>query len=885
MSNPTKTEAIKNFLSARAPSDLAALYNSEMEVQVNIIKGDGIRMEREYQGRSYAYYTDGVESWKSFRIPAFADSDPVFNDHELKFNLVKHAESIGMTGWNFVQRKSIYVAFDFDAVFGHAESHTGGLSSEQLEAIKEKASGLDYVTVRRSTSGSGLHLYVFFETPVSTSNHTEHAALGRAVLAKMSYEIGFDFAEHVDVAGSNMWVWHTKYEKSEGFGLQLLKQGVPLKEVPDWTPHLGARRRKNVDDLIAGQKHHLLDDDHRRIIDELQKQPFETYWDADLHMLKTHTKALETVHGLLKLKGVFMTKTSCSTPMNCYAFPGPKGSFKIYRYGSGTAEADTWSVSSDGNRYCLFNAGINTSVAALVSGGIENAKGAYEFRTSKELKEASQKLGVALEVPENFTGRKSSIQDMEDGRLLVKITKQKGDDIPIGWGEEPKSICKIFKKAPETDVETSDLLELDNTLRYIVNSDGREAGWAYRANALTSWQFPRSVMSIKLGLKERGYKADEADEKLGLVFNNPWMYVNKPFQPEYPGNRQWNDGAAQLAFPVLDKKDNFHCPTWNKILNHVGKSLDEAVKNDLFCQELDIQTGGEYLKYWVAYMFQRPYSRLPYLFFYSTEQGTGKSTFHEALALLFAGKTGAVLADTALKEQYNGQLANAVLCVIEETDMSKSPAIYNKVKEYTTAKHISIRAMYKPQTEIRNATHWVQCANALGYVPIEPGDTRIVVVRVNPIPESELLLPVQMDAKLRSEASDFITEVMALELPTLGCGRLNLPILQTEEKTRAVINKQNSLDDFLTSGCKPAPGNTVPFTTFYEKFIEFIDAEERTMWTRAAVKKKVPQDSYPIGRRSSDNLMCIANIAFSGDKVETKLPVRLDPATGRLKLR
>jgi hypothetical protein len=892
--NPTKTKAIKTFLTKKAPADLAALYNEGMEVQVNVTKGDGERCEGEYQGRTYSFYSDGVEKWKSFRIPVGANSNPIFEDSVLSFDLAKHVESIGMTGWDFVNRQSRWVAFDFDAILGHAESHTQGLSSEELRSIKQKAEELPYVTIRRSTSGSGIHLYVFFKEPIPTENHNDHAALGRAVLAQMSYEIGFDFKEHVDVQASNMWVWHKKYEASGGLGLALIREGEPLESAPEnWEIHKSTNRRfklvseadEDYDSMIEyskGQRRYPLDAEHKKIIEALKSENnFLTYWDADQHCLKTHTKALEIVHDNLKLNGVFKTATSSSTTHNCYAYPGPKGSFKVFRFGSSTAEAETWSLSEDGNRYCNYNSGISTNIAAIVSKGIENVKGGFDFKTADDLKSAAQKLKVDVNIPENFNDRKSTIEDLSDGRLLVKIQKQKGDVVPDSWGEDKNSICKIYPKPNNTDTDDGDLAQIDKTLRYIIGTDGKEAGWAYKGSEVVKWQFPKNTLGMRLGLKERGYKNEEVDSLMGKSFNNPWTYVNKPFKPEYPGNREWNDGAAQLAYAITDK-ENLDYRTWMRILNHVGEGLNDAVAADLFCQEQGINTGGDYLKLWVAYMFQRPYARLPFLYFYSTEQGTGKSTFHEALSMLFAGKEGSVSADLALREQYNGQLANAILCTIEETNLSKNAAIYNKVKELTTAKFISIRAMYKPQTEVRNSTHWVQCANSLDYVPIEPGDTRIVVSRVNVLVDP--ILPAQLDAKLKSEASDFITAIMRVELPSLSCGRLNLPVLLTEEKARAMTNKENSLDDFIRTCCAPCKGNMMVFSTFYDKFNAFLDPEERVLWNRTNVKKKIPQDLYPVGRRSNDSVMCIGNIAMldSGDKPKAK-PVVMDANNGRLK--
>ena len=180
-----KTEAIRRFLQQFTHSDLAALYNHNMEVQVNVAQDGGSRVEGDYKGRQWHGWTDGAQTWKSFRVPYKAKSEPEYTDRPITFDLVEHAEGIGLTGWDWVDRVSRWVGFDFDAIVGHADAHTRKLSEEELEDIKKLINNVPWVTLRKSTSGKGLHLYVFME-PFATKNHTEHAAVARAILSKLS---------------------------------------------------------------------------------------------------------------------------------------------------------------------------------------------------------------------------------------------------------------------------------------------------------------------------------------------------------------------------------------------------------------------------------------------------------------------------------------------------------------------------------------------------------------------------------------------------------------------------------------------------------------------------------------------------------------------------
>ena len=116
-----RSEAVKNFLMASTHNDLATLYSIDMECQVNVSQDGGDRVEGEYKGRQWHGWTDGITTWKSFRIPWNAKSEPTYTDSQIKWDLAEHGEGIGMTGWNWKEKKSLWVAFDFDAITGHSQ--------------------------------------------------------------------------------------------------------------------------------------------------------------------------------------------------------------------------------------------------------------------------------------------------------------------------------------------------------------------------------------------------------------------------------------------------------------------------------------------------------------------------------------------------------------------------------------------------------------------------------------------------------------------------------------------------------------------------------------------------------------------------------------------
>ena len=64
---------------------------------------------------------------------------------------------------------------------------------------------------------------------------------------------------------------------------------------------------------------------------------------------------------------------------------------------------------------------------------------------------------------------------------------------------------------------------------------------------------------------------------MGQIAGNPYALVNEPFQPEFPGGRTWNKFGAQLAVAPTYGGKHEH---YDKILRHIGRGLDDAVKND-----------------------------------------------------------------------------------------------------------------------------------------------------------------------------------------------------------------------------------------------------------------------------------------------------------------
>ena len=852
----SRTEAIKLFLNNNTHLDLAKMYTPDMECQVNVAQDGGERTENTFKGKHWHGYTDGITTWKSFRIPRNADTNPEFEDIPMSFSLAEHAEGIGMTGWDFQNKLSRWVAFDFDAVTNHAK----GLTNEELEKIRTEVSIVPWVSIRKSTSGKGLHLYVFFKYPPQTANHNEHSALARAVLSTLCGLVGYDFSTKVDICGGNMWVWHRKMAGTDG--LKVIKEGIQLDEVPaNWREHIDIiknRKRKiistnlpdNIEDLVSKNPKVPLDEEHKKLISYLQNQRTYSYWwDSDKYMLVTHTKILEQAHKELNMRGKFSTKSEGKDPAtpNCFLFPLRKGAWTVRRYSLGTAEVDSWEQDLAGWTRTYLNKDIDFKTACRMCNGIEDSDGSYQFEMASHAINAAKLLSLNIELPEKMSTRTATLKVGKDNKIIFSIKRESSDSLPPGFLEKKKTTYQ--KVLPYVSFNTNvemDTINCDDIMRHIINETGENCGWM--VNVEGKWN-SEPLEHIKLSLTNSGLKSPEINSHCGACINRPWIQVNRPFCPEYPGGREWNMRSAQLKYIAKDigADEQVSYPTWQMMFDHCGKYLNDTIKKHPWCKSNGILSGGEYLKLWVASLFQYPEQPLPFLFFYG-EQNTGKSIFHESLQLLLT--KGYIHAGHALSKntEFNGELEGAVLCVIEELDLGKNTAAYNKIKDWVTSPKISIRRMYKPPHMITNTTHWIHVANNHTFCPIFPGDSRITMIYINK-PEVEIPKKILL-GKLEKEAEDLITDLLRIELPN-PIDRLNIPIIVTNDKLAMQIANQSELATFLDENVISAPGYHISVKEFIEKFSISIDVNQLHRWPQKRITQELPP-LYPKGRLISE---------------------------------
>lgn len=867
----TRTQAIKNFLTAKTHSDLAEAYYKGMEVQVNVAKDNGDRVSTEsFRGRTSHSYTDGAQQWYSFRIPKKAFSDPEDNDDIIKYDLAEHAEGIGMTGWDWQRRVSKWVGFDFDAISGHSS----GLTDIELNAVKKHACDIPWVTVRKSTSGAGIHLYVFLND-IPTKNHTEHAALGRSILGKLSAVADFDFESKVDVAGGNMWVWHRKMTPENG-GLKLIKQGASLEAIPEnWRDHvvvIKGNRRKTLpryvenasefDSVNNGRNRIKLDNEHKKLFQYLDEVQAQWWWDADRQMIVCHTFDLKTIHKRHQLLGKFDTKaegTRQGADHNCFVTPltQPPGAWVVRRYAKGIEETPNWDQDANGYTTCYFNRPVTLQAAVRMHGGAEDDKGVYHFKHASDADLVASDLGVSFKIPEWAKDRPTKLAAHKDGRLVVTIDRLDSDESMLGWVEEKGHWKRLFNATLKQPGESTNL-DFDRVVRHIVTTKGEDFGWAVSCSG--TWRL-EPLTHVRLALKSFGLSTSDITDMLGGAVVDAWTLVNEPFQEEFPGGRRWNRNAAQFAYEPK-REGPFTFPTWQKILTHCGLGLDSAVATNSWCHEYGILNGADYLKIWAASLFQFPKRRLPYLFFYSKTEKTGKTTFSESLGSLLT--KGYVRIDHSLISSagFNGEMEHAILCAVEETNLGKNQFARNRIKDWITAKNLTIHHKGMTPYEVQNCTHIVQTGNDHTECPIFAGDTRITMIQVPSFDAGEMIPPEQLNAQLAKEAPDFLGELLSVEIPPSG-DRLNVPIIDTEIKNVASEENKNSVEIFFDEEMHDAPGELVLFGELFDRFREWVDPNELHDWTKRSFGRAIPE-KYPKGRSPRlASKVCVGNISLT----------------------
>lgn len=557
---------------------------------------------------------------------------------------------------------------------------------------------------------------------------------------------------------------------------------------------------------------------------------------------------------------------------NC--FPLRHGTWSVRRYNKGTAEVETWSQDNKGYTRCYLNRDPDFETACIFSTGNLNDKDGFVFPEAELAAEAVKLLGGHLDIPAYARARKTILRRSKTDRLTVEIVREDNDDPTTmrekGFNPEGKTI-KVWQKVFPIKLPSheSEVQNYDDIVRHLITEDDEEYGWALFSEGTWKKAPTENAKLVMSGLVDT---AKQVNIALGNMILKSWRVVNRPFQPEYLEGRTWNMKAAQFLI-LPNREDNRHFPNWQKILTHIGRNLDDVCKTNKWCLANGIDTGSDYIKCWLASVVQHPLEPLPYLFLYSIPEDSGKSMFVEALRFLFT--KGITRGDNSLINQsaFNGELEHAIVVAIEEINLSsKTSTAYNRIKDWVTARELPIHKKGKTPYLQPNSTHWVQTANDPSYCPVFPGDTRIVVIRVDQLDPAEKIPKYKFEAMLKKEASDFLGELISLELPE-PIDRLYIPVLETQEKSLAQKSNMTHLELFLSERYTYVEGHCILMKEFAEEFHDWMKSkgldEDIPLWSKIKINREL-KPPFAAGRSRKDNQVNLINISSNPNAQPSK---------------
>lgn len=895
MKNPSVTEAYKAYYDnvLKDNHNNPALIGrwgedpSRFETQIMCHKA-GTKI-----GDSAKFECDG-EVFGPQRWPYDAGGNANYSDPPIQYIIANRMKAIGTTWWDWKNKRSIALGFDFDSLLDHVE----GVGIPQEEIAKLDTIDVPWLEIVRSTRGNGRHIYVLFdpENAPRTENHHEHSALARSFIPLIAKHSGLDIADNVDCKGMVMWIHHVN-ATAENRGYELVKPATQILtadfvpptwkdnlevvsgsrskvRVQGWTPN-GITKGDELDEMTQAVARIPLDETHLHILDMLEETGHTALWVDDHHLWQGHTAGLKYVFDVATergspLLGLFDTNSVDSDPgkPNCFMRPKPDGAWDVYRFGESTEECSLWDTQGKWT-HTTYNFPPTLRQICLSCGGYEGTetKQGFLFDFLEDLKEALKLLKSDVFIPEEAAGRGLSLHTDRD-RTLLCIEKKRNDEKKAfpkyvktarGWETVLWGATNTSDKEVEEERLWSTLDEKMRALKVMGKRGGSFDSWVLHDDNNQWVTHPKG--NIEAFLMSDGIL--KPIPILGSAIFKAWTLINEPFSAEYPGGRLWNRDAAQFTYAPVELKEGgtpVH-PTWNRVMGHCGSDLNDYIPSLPWCADWGISTGGDYLTAWVACIMQNPFGKLPYLFMYGP-QNSGKSSFHESLSLLFT--SGVAKADRALTSEqgYNGELEGAVLAVVDEVDISKAgSSVYNKLKEWVTGLTISIHAKYRQTEDMISTLHFVQMSNSRSSLPVFPGDTRITAMSV-PALEEEIPRDRLRDL-LREEAPHFMRTLIDLEIPD-PTGRLMLPVIETQGKLDAAAGNLNELDQFIESHCHEIPGQAIKFSVFKDRFLSTLEEVYRGDWKERLIRNQLAE-RFPVGRGARVNQQIIGNLTFNQD--------------------
>jgi hypothetical protein len=251
----------------------------------------------------------------------------------------------------------------------------------------------------------------------------------------------------------------------------------------------------------------------------------------------------------------------------------------------------------------------------------------------------------------------------------------------------------------------------------------RDADGSYRDYQLTNSDFRNACEE---------YKIEDFNDKGELIVKsiyNRWLGDK---------NKRQYDTIDFMPYAKVNNTPSYIYNTFQGFnVSNIMKTHEnyEAVNIDNFHELLSVLTNDipdhtEYLKGYLAHMFQYPNQRTEQVIVFNGWTGTGKDSIYRLFKELMGVKYADISADMDdVFGQYNSILDSKIVMCINEAEAKQTLEFQEKIKNYATISHNKIKEKYEKGYNQTNYCRLFGFTNNTGAFNIQQNDRRIVIFK------------------------------------------------------------------------------------------------------------------------------------------------------------
>lgn len=325
-----------------------------------------------------------------------------------------------------------------------------------------------------------------------------------------------------------------------------------------------------------------------------------------------------------------------------------------------------------------------------------------------------------------------------------------------------------------------------------------------------------------------------------------------------PANKRINLFQPTQYMQAKPRKQSSIPPTINKVLSHALGGQAEVI---------------EHFINWLAFILQfRDLTKTAWVL--HGTQGTGKGILmNHVLRPLFGENQTAIKRMEEFAEKYNDFMQHKFIVFVDEVQTStlnNERGTIAKLKSFITETHISGRAMYRTDMQLRNYTNWIFASNMADTVRIDKEDRRFNVANYQP--DRLNITPQEID-RLSKELQAFHDY---LALYPVDQHKAMTP-LDTEDRDNLISISEEALDtvaDALLKGNMEFFIDQLPTTNTYQSnMLEFNKVEDYKHTLLNIIQRTKSDGSVSISRDELRPLFeyTVGNMPASPNKFTSRL--------------